>query len=279
VILLKEFAKVFPMMVALIATLGPLSAEARRNFGPHKGYLENVDGERDKKYQELEFFQPPPPLGRPISERIFNEKLSKEFRDKYEEKFGRTEIERVYQSPNRTTYYNDVYGPTGTLEEINKERKEFGDFMFRRLAEYHVDDYLKNDPSARPIYEVKERISNVRVEVSKIRIDIQYSIAGNTLDLKLNNPYLDDTKIRVEMDPESIGPSSVNETRLMVGKRVTKTVFMQSDYLTQKGVVSLVGRKTLTRNLSSSLTAATYTNGNKANRRETIYLSGVTYAF
>jgi hypothetical protein len=65
----------------------------------------------------------------------------------------------------------------------------------------------------------------------------------------------------------------------MVGKRVTKTVFMQSDYLTQKGVVSLVGRKTLTRNLSSSLTAATYTNGNKANRRETIYLSGVTYAF
>ncbi|MES2856581.1 MAG: hypothetical protein V4692_11995, partial [Bdellovibrionota bacterium] len=203
-------------------------------------------------------------------------------RDKYEEKFGRTEIERIYYAPNRSSYYNDVYGLRGTPEEINNERREFADFMIRRLTEYHVDDYLKNDPDARPIYEAKERISNIRVEVQQYRFDLKYSISGNTFDVRVYNPYLDLAQVRFQMEPGTFGPAPVTETRLQFQKQITPKVGLASEYLITEGIVTLIGSRALAKNVTGTLSASTFTNDtNYADEiiRESIYLAGVGYVF
>jgi hypothetical protein len=267
------------ILAAIIAVFAAVPSYAKRDFGPHRGYLISIEGEREKKIEELILFSPPPPLKPPLRERIFNAKLSKEFTEKYEDKFGRTEEERIYYAPNRDTYYNDVYGLHGTPQEISNQRRDFANFMVRRLAEFHLDDYMKNDPDARPLYEVKERISNVRVEVQKFRFDMQYSIAGNTFDLNVISPYLDQSKLRLEFDPAAIGPTQIQESRLTLGRKITKTIGLETHYTFTEGVLSLVGSKTYTANFSSSLTASTFTNDSKKSTRESLYLAGIAYAF
>lgn len=262
-----------------VALAIPTAAFAARDFGPHTGYLESVQGERDITYSDLELLPPLADQGPSLRERIFNESLSKEFRDKYYEKFGRTEIERIYLSPNRTTYYNDVYGLKGSPQEINDERKKFGDYMIRRLAEVHVDDYLKNDPKARPIYEAKQAISNIKVEVQQFRFDMQYGLAGNTFDFVVVNPYLATSKIRFEMDESAFGPGPVNETLVTLGNPITKTIDVEAQWKTNDGIASLVGRKTLTPALTTSLTLSTFTKDEGPSTRESLYLAGLGYSF
>lgn len=254
-------------------------AFAARTYGLHEGYLLTTQGEREIQVRDMIVVQPPLYEGPTLRERIFNDKLSKEFRDRYEEKFGRTEAERVYYSPNRTTYYDDVYGLKGTPQDINDEKRRFGDFMLRRLVEHHVDAYLKEEPKMRPVLEVKERISNVRVEVAQFRLDIAYSIAGNSMDLKLVNPWLPTTRLRLQMDPGRFGPGPVEESIFSLGRGITKTISLEGHYYITDGIVSIVGRKSLTDNLGTSLTASTFTNDTGKSRRESVYLAGLAYSF
>lgn len=273
------FAILQVMVVFGVALASPGTALAKRDYEPHTGYLESVQGERDIKYEDLELLPPLPNEGPTLTERIFNESLSKEFRDRYYEKFGRTEIERIYLSPNRTTYYNDVYGLKGSPQEVNDERKRFGEYMLRRLAEVHVDDYMKNDPKARPLYEAKQAISNIKVEVQQFRFDMQYGLAGNTFDLVVINPYLAKTKVQLQMDPAAFGPGQVNETLLVLGNPLTKTIEFEAQWKTSDGIASLVGRKALTPALSSSITLSTFTKEEGPSTRESLYLAGLGYTF
>lgn len=269
-----------PLLAAvLLSCFAPASAWAVRNYAPHTGYTETIEGERETESRDVELVLPPPPIGLSWRDRIFNEKLSKEFREKYDEKFGRTNIEKIYYSPNRSTYYNDVYGLKGTPQDISNERRGFGDYMVRRLTEYHVDDYLKNDPAARPIYEVKEAVSNIRVEVQQFRFDMQYSIAGNTFDLIVVNPYVKTAKLRLQMDPGAFGPSTIDDAIMELGRPITKTVAMSAYWSTGEGVLKLVTTKAMENNVSTSLTLSTFTNDSTRSVRESLYLAGVGYSF
>lgn len=270
-------------MVVLAATLlRAVSAEAsRRDYRPHPGYLAEVEtaDARDTEYKDLVIMNPPPGDGPSLRERIFNEKLSREFTERYYQKFGRTEIERVYQSPNRFTYYNDLFGFRGTVVEMNNERRKFGEFMLRRLSEYHVDHYLNHEPSMRPVYELKERLSNIRVEVEKTRIDLNYSYAGNILDVKLTGPYLPDIKVSFMMDPGAIGPGPVGETEVSMRERLTQTVGLEQNWRVVDGIFAMTATKALSVSLSSSLTAKTFTKDGGASTRESVYLAGLGYVF
>ena len=124
-----------------------------------RGYVADIRTEREQVSENLVWVQQPA-QDQDLRDRIFNQTLSREFRERYEQRFGQTEIERVFLAPNRTSYYNDAYGVKGTPQEISDERRRFGEFMMRRLAEWHVENYAKTDPSARAVWEAKERISN-----------------------------------------------------------------------------------------------------------------------
>lgn len=267
-------------VVVIFVLMAPSTSWAlRRSYAPHSGYLADTGSERNIMYVDLIPIPPPKPLGPPLSDRIFNEKLVKEFRDRYEEKFGRTEVERVYNSPNRYSYYNDIYGFKGTPQEMDAERQKYGDFVVRRLLEYHVDNYAKNDPKVRPVWEAKERLKEFKVEIATVRLDMNYSIAGNTFDVKLQNPYLSLTRVRLQMNPAVFGPSNVQETTISIGRNVTRTVAMETHYATDDGLLSFIQTKGLSPVLGLSFTEATTTTSQGTTPRGSKYLSGLTYSF
>lgn len=286
------FAAVRRLFTAFFATLAAVvvlatvvcvttPAWAKRDYGPHSGYLATTHGERDTQIADIVIIQPPPVTGPNLTERIFNDKLVREFRERYEEKFGRTEVERVYNSPNRFTYYDDMYGFKGTPQEMSDERKRYSDFIVRRLLEYHVDHYAQNDPKVRPVWEAKEKLKEMKVEIAQFRFDIQYSIAGNTLDLNMVNPYFKTTRVRFQMDPGAFGPAPMQETIFSLGRPLTKTSSIEGHYAITDGVVTVIARKSLSPVLAATLSESTFTREweRGLTRRESKYLTGMSYVF
>jgi hypothetical protein len=270
----------FASLLTLLAICVFFSPAAHaRNYGAHDGYLASVEEERDLMVEDLVIIPPPPPLGPPLRERIFNEKLSREFRDRYDEKFGRTEVEQTYNSNNRFTVYDETWGAGGTLQELSEERQRFGDYMLRRLLEYHVDNYAQNDPQVRVVWEAKERLSNVNIQVRQFRFDMNYQLAGNTFDFKIVNPWMSTARVRLQMNPGAFGPAPVDEAFISIGRTVSRQLALESHYAVTDGVISFIGRTPLTPSLGASLTASTFTRSSGLSRRESLYLAGLSYRF
>ena len=268
------------LMITLIVLSVRISiAQAARNYGPDNDYLADTTGERGKIVKDMIVIQPPNDSDGDLRGKIFNESLSKEFTDKYQQKFGYTEIERVYNSPNRYTYYDDLYGFKGSPQEQTQARRDFADYMLKRLAEYHVDNYTKHSPNAKFIYDTKERLSNLNVEVSRFRFDMNYEIAGNTFELKVKNPYLDLADIKVDMNPATIGPSQVNEATLSLGRPVTKNLYAELHYKNVDGVVQYIARRSINPHLGATATFSTFVRDYGITPRQSLYLTGINYIF
>lgn len=255
-------------------------AHARRDFGPHGGYLATTENERATRSKEMVVLQPPPPLVQgSINERLFNPKLTREFREQYEQKFGRTQVEQVFNSPNRYSYSYDLYGFRGTPEELDAEKRRYGDFVLRRLLEYHVDNYAQRSPRLRPAWEAKERLKEFKVEVGEVRLDAQYSIAGNTFDLNMPNPYFPMTRVRLQMDPAAFGPSTVDETVVSIGRSLTPSTFVESHYAASDGTLAFILRKAFTPSFGGTLSESTFLKDQGRTVRESKYLAGFSYIF
>jgi hypothetical protein len=251
------------------------SVEAANRW--RRGYTDDVRAEREEKSRELIWLPRPPEVG-VLRDRIFNEQLSREFRERYQQRFGQTEVEQVALAPNRLSYFNDVYGVKGTPQELLDERRKFGEFMIRRLTEWHVENYAKNDPKVRPVWEAKEKISNLKVEVASFRIDAQYSIAGNMLDIKMQNPWAQ-SKVTLIMNPDQFGPGPVDETLISVVKPVTAKYTVEGRWRVVDGVVSLIQYHPLGRAWSGSLTTSAAIKDGGKSPRETMWLAGIARAF
>lgn len=243
----------------------------------NENYVGDVRAERQHVERDLVWAQRPAQEAE-LRHRIFNEELSREFRDRYEQKFGRTEIERVFQAPNRLSYYNDAYGVRGTPQELGDERRRFGEFMFRRLTEWHVENYAKNDPKVRPVWEAKEKISKLKVEVASFRFDAQYSIAGNAVDIKMVNPWVE-SKVTLLMNPDQFGPGPVNETLVSVFRSITPKYALESRWRVSDGILALIQHGALGRGWAGSLTASAALQDGGTSPRETLWLAGVGRAF
>lgn len=270
------------VIIVSVMVLFAHQALAKRDFAEHSGYLLTTVGERDIELRDMPIAQPPEATGLNLRERIFNEKLVKEFRERYEEKFGRTEADRVYNSPNRFTFYDDLFGFKGTPQEEDEEKRKYGDFVVRRLLEYHVDNYAQNDPKLRPAWEAKERLKEFKVEIAQFRFDMQYSIAGNTFDMRMVNPYFSLCRMRLQMDPAQFGPAPIDETTLSLGRNLTKKVFIEGHYAITDGVTTVIERRQLTPNISGTLTESTFTKPvgkDPLKPRESRYLAGLFYSF
>lgn len=238
-----------------------------------RGYVADVREERHRVSHDLVWVQKPPEEAM-LRDRIFNQTLSREFRERYEQRFGQTEIERVFLAPNRTTYYNDVYGVKGTPQEISDERRKFGEFMVRRLGEWHVENYAKTDPAMHAVWEAKEKISNYKVEVASFRIDAQYSISGNIFDIKFANPWAQ-TKLSLLMNPDQFGPGPIDEALLSIFKPVSSRYSAEMRWRVTDGFLSLIQYKPVWRAWSGSLTTSAAIHGAGRSPRETLWLVGL----
>jgi hypothetical protein len=226
----------------------------------HWGYLQDVSGERELRFVEMEMIERPPSDERvSFNNLIFVPELEKEFQGKYEKQFGYTVSEQSINVSRNSFLQQDFSGIDESPELQNARERAYGEYVVRRLLEYHADRYAKASPSIRPVYEAKERLSNVKFEVKRgYRLKIHYSLSGNYLDLDFENPLDVETKCIFQMDENSFGPGVIDEATLKIRYTLTRSVAVGSYYGFRAGQFSLAGYKALENGISTSITGSTF---------------------
>lgn len=242
------------------------------------GYVNDVSIEKNERYIEIYLYAPPKNLEPSLQEKIFSP-LANEFKQKYRENFGQLDTESI-QYLNAFHQLDENRGASVQIQTENNTRKIFAEYMTRRLFEYHFDHYMKTKPEMRPVLEVKEKIQNVKVEVTKeVRLNIQYNFAANIVDLVMDNPYCD-SKYSLEMNPRAFGPSNILESYLRLGKNLSKTVRVNSNASTTDGIVYADISKSFARwYLGTFVGIQAAYKGGGTTPRETKYLIGFSHSY
>lgn len=240
--------RVFLFLTTLMLIGGlPTVWAADRDSNP--GYISDVSYERQNLALEVVILPPDEQDEKSLSEKIFTEKVTKEFQMRYEERFGQTRTEQFISIPSRFFETQVQPGQYRTLQEEVLEQRRFGNFMIKRLIEVHVDKYMKENPSARPVYELKEKLSNVDVQVRPgYKFKFKYSLSSNEFDVLMENPQKIYNKVSIRM--------GTNETLVFLGYPITKTINLVSNYNLDSEDVAVSGVKQLNQYWSTSLTGS-----------------------
>ena len=255
-----------------------LSIEAQGASMPYQGYVSDVGAEKSQRFQEV-YMYAPSIQEKSLQEEIFNP-LSKEFKEKYREKFGQTDTESIVYQPTKFSTFDENRGYVPKIEEENEKRKAFAEYMTKRLMEYHVDAYMRTQPSMAPVMEFKEQIQNVKVEVNEsVKLNMQYNFAGNTADFVIDNPWCE-SKVTLEMNTSSFGPSETEETRIWINKDLNKKLKLNTDTTLSDGIAHVeFVRQFQKLNFSTMMGAsAPFKEGGKS-IRETKFLVGFAHSW
>lgn len=264
----------------LMAAAAQDPAKGDRQSPKRSGYVRSLD-EEEQLDSSVEMYIPPPPSekDKPLSQRIFNPELTKEFDDRYRQAFGQTEAEQNYNMPAHLSLEGFDYSQQPNLDQQRERRRDFGQYMVRRLTEYHIDNYAKKEPSVRPAYELKERLSTVKAEVVPgYRLNGKYSISGNLFDLKMENPFV---RAKVTQELDSTGPSRSPETTWTAGRDLTNTISLDFIYKAMRDQTAMVIAKNLAPGLVSTLTTSSVGKRdiNTGNDGEKLVLAGVSWNY
>lgn len=252
---------------------------ARAGTLEQTGYLSDVQSEKNQRFYEIFLFRQAPPAKSNLNEVIFNKQLSKEFREKYRERFGQVDTESIVYQPTKFSVMDENRGAVLKIERDQENRRSFGEYMMKRLIEWHVDNYFKTDPTMRPVYELKEKLSNVEVQVNEeTKVNIQYNFSDNSIDFNVVNPYAE-TKLTLLMDSKSFGPGPVLEEKLVVEKQVSRKLRLNSWAKNRDGIVYGEILRALPANwaFSTGIQAAFKDGG--PSFRETRYLVGLSHTY
>ncbi len=244
-------------------------------FGGHHGYVNDVPEERSKRDIEMVMLEVPKPSGKPLSQVIFNEKLSKDFQSQYQYRFGQTPTEQSINNPSRSDGYTYYTGETLTVQRYQEEQQRFATYMGRKLVEYHVDNYAKNDPALKPVYELKDKVSNVNVKVQKFKVKWKYNFAGPNMDVSIDNPYGFEFKVRAEMSGVISAPTEMIYT---LGYQVTKRVRVTGLHNTWDGLTQIITTRQMTNSISCSLTASQDTKPQGRTVQQDLLLVGLAWS-
>ena len=188
----------------------------------------------------------------PIYNQIFDHKITLEMKSKFKETFGKTEAQFVLFHPQRYTKYFSQDGQFRTSWEVSELEKEFGIYMFRRLTEYHADNYLRGNEELKPVYEFKKKVSEVKVEIDEsMGLDFNYSFPGNFIEMKFRNPYCD-SKVIVEMDKKAIGPTQAVEYKSFLGYELDNNLHFETWLFLLNKIYSVGFTKHIDENISTS---------------------------
>lgn len=244
-------------------------------FGKHHGYVFDVEEERNKRDIEMVMLEKPKHDEKPATDVIFNEKLTKEFQQQYKYRFGQTSAEQIFNSPSRSDGYSYYTGVTVGIQEYQKYQQQFAEYMSRRLIEFHVDDWAKKDPDFRPVYELKDKVSSLNVDVKSYKFKWKYNFSGPHMDFSLENPYGVDTKVRVEMNGIVSAP---DEIIYSLGFPVSPRVYVQAVHKQEDGIYQLIGTRRLTKSISTSLTCMTDQSDKGESVKQDLYLVGLSWS-
>ena len=259
--------------------LGFSCSVARAAESSFSGYITDVQTEREQRFYEIYIFTTPPPAKANLKDTIFNPQLSKEFRDKYRETFGQVDTDSIVYQHSDFNALDQNRGVVQQTEAQYQDRRNFANYMMKRLVEWHVDNYFKTDPTMRPVYELKDKLSHVEVTVAQeVKVNAQYNLSGNTLDVVAKNPYLDESKLSLEMNPTAFGPASVIETRIRLGNNVSKTVRYNFSATLTDGIATLERVKQLGAWALSNSVSMFFKQGGTSTREGRL-MTGISRAF
>jgi hypothetical protein len=270
--------------LAVILTIGVVLSFSHLGMAKeelHEGYINSVQDESENDGEVADVVLVPKPVepnAVSLSDLIFDLKLKKEFTDRYREKFGYTEAERNLGLPLIYVESGVAQGRSVESELARGERRAFAEYMFRRLAEHHMDMYFRSDPKLKSVWELKERISNVEVRMSEnFSLQTIYSFSGNFLTVNANNPYVN-VRLRYEMNPSSFGPSAMQETIATLA-RGFGSYYFETHYRIRDGILTLVGEKTLADNMKTTLTGSADYLEAGTQPRENRVIGGFAYTY
>ncbi|MCB0393342.1 MAG: hypothetical protein KDD25_02210 [Bdellovibrionales bacterium] len=246
-------------------------AEGDRTYG----YTDDVRAERETVDSSVfVVFDVDPPPQENVKNKVFTEKLTKEFKEKYEKQFGNTDVEQslLFVKPN--SFYVDERGSVVTAEDIIRKEKAFGEYLMRRLLEYHIDHQMKEDPDTRPVYELKEKLRKTEVKISKgYKVEAQYASAANEIVVKIKTPYFD-----LQSDTAMNGSGDLaEETTVKLTRRLTRTIKIDNYYLIKNEELKMVLRKEIDPDTDFDLSL---TPNKKASASTEVYgIAGLSYRF
>lgn len=271
--------KSFLLLTLLLTSAALHAGDGARNstpaFGLHHGYVSDVPEERSKRDIEMVMLERSKEPDRPAGQTIVNEKLSKEFQAQYQYRFGQTTSEQSINNPSRSDGYTYYTGETLTVQRYQEEQRRFGMYMGRKLIEFHVDNYAKNDPDLRPVYELKDKISNVNVKVRSYKVKWKYNFAGPNMEVVLDNPYGLELKVRAEMSGVVSAPTEMIYT---VGFQVSPRVRVKALHNDWDGLTQLITTRQMTKSISCSLTASQDTKPQGRTVQQDMLLVGLAWS-
>jgi len=244
-------------------------------FGARPGYLFDVRQEKDRRDIEMVLLEKPKPPKKTPGTVIVDQKLTKEFQEQYKYRFGQTMAEQVINSGARNdeyTYYNKL---SINVDEYHRYQRQYGEYMGRRLVEYHFDRWAKNDPTVRPVYELKDRISNLDVKIKKdYKVKWKYSFSGPYMEASLENPYKIQAKVRAQMTGIVSSPA---ELIYSCAYPLTTRVTLEAVYKQYDGLYQLVATRRMTHNISTSITGSTDTRTSGPSVHQNLVLLGLSW--
>ena len=252
-------------------------------LGEHRGYTDDVANEPRTDFPSFVAIPYQEEQSETLHERIFDDRLTKEFQIRYEEEFGRTAAEQFYNVPNPCTEFEYTPGTVVTVEEDSRRQREYGNFVIRRLTEYHLDRYFKNSEDLKPVYELKEKASNVQLKTKQgFGVKLRYSLSGSSFRAQILNPYKVDARVVLRDSDRLI---------LSLGYPVSPIYRVDSFYESRDQQVSLIGTKQWAPGLSTNIqlterpavlggsrliTSTTEDSANTTGEREQLFLLGFT---
>lgn len=195
---------------------------------------------------------------------IFTDKLIYEFEQRYQDTFGYVPMNQQILAMNHYTEVSYHPGERVSVIEDGTRKQVYGEFIVKRLSEYHIDDYAKKNENLKSAYQVKQKLSNYDMQLSSgYKVEMRYLLSQNALNFVVRNPFNIFTRYSILMDRASFGPSRVTEQVLEFGYSLSKKTRLRSYFKSNAGTFSVVGEKRISSDITAAVTGKTYVNGGK----------------
>lgn len=224
-----------------------------------------------KSNYELDMFALPDPIEPPLKDIWFNHQLSKEIRSRYVDQFGSVDTEALIYRNTRYAEMHDKAPDQSSFDATRNQRRQFGEFIIKRLLEWHVDNEMKAKPELRRAYEIKQALSEVTVPVTaNSKLEVHLSLVGDSINILYLNPYI---KGQYVIDPV------LNENKFILSKSIDTKTNVQTEIFEKDGVASIEIQRLFPRNASASLKESSWYNpvGITPRESKTSVLFGKTF--
>ena len=139
-------ASIFSALLAFCAAAEGRVQGGGSEEGAHAGYVSDIAVERESLSVEIAPVKKPQKYRRANPFVVFDSRLSRELRLNYRKQFGETAAEQNLQLPQRYEQVAYTNGVRVSFQQDFDRQREFGNYVFKRLSEYHLDNFFKSNP-------------------------------------------------------------------------------------------------------------------------------------